>query len=236
MHDRSKQPFCTFARMAGFFYLAYILVFIVSNTLQNRLIDWSDPGLTARSIAAAPGLFRLGVALELVASLLFLLTAWALFAVFERVDRSLALLFLVLNAVGVAIESAFALLHYAALTVCQSAEYMKGFSDDQWHTFMQLWLKVSAAGNMATVLFYGAWLFPLGYLVMRSRLLPRILGLLLLLDGASLVLCFLQVWLWPGHERWTYPLFPIMFVAEFGLGLWLVIRGVNEPEQHLVAA
>jgi hypothetical protein len=235
MHDRTKQPFFTYARMAGLFYLAYIVVYATSQMLQGRLINWTDPAETARAIMKAPGMFRLGVVMELVASLLFLLAAWALYAVFKRVESNLALLFLVLNAVGVAIESALAVLHYMAFVVCQSADYMKGFSPDQWHTLAIIWLKASAAGNMATVLFFGMWLFPLGYLVMRSRILPRVLGLLLLLDGASLVLCFFQIWFWPGHERWTYPLFPIMFVAEFGLGIWLAIRGVKEPVQNLVA-
>jgi len=29
------------------------------------------------------------------------------------------------------------------------------------------------------------------------------------------------------YERMTYPLYPVMFIAEFGLALWLLIKGVK---------
>jgi hypothetical protein len=91
-----------------------------------------------------------------------------------------------------------------------------------------LLLKLGGLGNMISVLFYGLWLFPLGYLVVKSRFLPRVLGILLIADGLSLMICFFQLWLFPGHERLTYPLYPVMFIAECGLGLWLMIKGVKD--------
>jgi hypothetical protein len=81
---------------------------------------------------------------------------------------------------------------------------------------------------MVTTLFYGAWLFPLGYLVLKSRFLPRFLGVLLFMDGVSMLICFVQICLFPGYQKLTYPLFPVMLVAELGLALWLIIKGVRE--------
>jgi len=77
---------------------------------------------------------------------------------------------------------------------------------------------------------YGVWLFPLGYLVFRSGFLPRFLGVLLILDGLSLMICFVQLVFFPEFHKWTYPLYPVMFVAECGLGLWLLIMGVKEEK------
>jgi hypothetical protein len=234
MHDRSNQlPQKALARMAGLFYLAYIVVFAVSTIFQSRNIAWSDAAATGRAITASPGIFRLGVTLELIAALLFLLTAWALYVVFKHIDGNLALLFLLLNAVGVAIECVNALLHFAALVFCNGTDYLTAFKSDQLHALALLSLKVSASGSMVTVLFYSAWLFPLGYLVIRSRLLPKVFGILLLLDGASLAICFVQLWFFPGYERWTYPLFPVMFVAECGFGIWLAVKGTKEPASDL---
>lgn len=85
-----------------------------------------------------------------------------------------------------------------------------------------------------TVLFYGAWLFPLGYLAIKSRLLPKVLGVLLILDGVSLMICFVQLWLLPAYKKWTYPLYPVMFIAECSLALWLAIMGVKSPESTSV--
>jgi hypothetical protein len=81
---------------------------------------------------------------------------------------------------------------------------------------------------MVDVLFYGAWLFPLGYLVIKSHRLPKVLGVLLILDGVCLMICCVQLWFLPAYQKWTYPLFPVMFIAECGLGLWLAIMGVKE--------
>jgi hypothetical protein len=84
---------------------------------------------------------------------------------------------------------------------------------------------------MVTVFLFGLWLFPLGYLVIKSRMLPRAIGILLLIDGCTLMICFCQLWLLPGYQRWTYPFYPVMFIAEFALGAWLALRGVKEPIQ-----
>ena len=95
-------------------------------------------------------------------------------------------------------------------------------------------LMLNINGNVVMVLFYGLWLFPLGYLVFKSGFLPKILGILLIADGVSLLICFFQLWLFPGYEKMTYPLYPIMFVAEFGLSLWLIIKGVKDQPVQAV--
>jgi hypothetical protein len=53
---------------------------------------------------------------------------------------------------------------------------------------------------------------------------------LLVLDGCSLMVCFIELCLLPNHEKLTYPLYPIMFVAEFGLSLWLLVKGVEDQK------
>ena len=72
--------------------------------------------------------------------------------------------------------------------------------------------------------------------VFESRFLPKTLGVLLICDGIALLICFVQAILFPGYEKMTYPLYPVMFIAEFGLALWLLIKGVKmkeiEPESE----
>jgi len=215
------------ARMAGLFYLAYIVIFAASTFVQGKPIVWGDAAATAHAIAASQGLFRLGLVMELVASLLFLLAAWALYVLFKPVNKDLALLFLLLNLTGVAIECVGAMIHFAPLLVVTDPAAMAAFKPDQLQTLGWIFVKVSGIANMVQGLFYGAWLFPLGFLVIQSRLLPKLIGILLILDGISMTICFVQVWFFPGYEKWMYPLYPIMFIAEFGLGLWLAVKGVK---------
>ncbi len=237
MNDRLNQvSLKRTARMAGLLYLAYIAIFAVSTFIQGKPIAWGNAAATANAVLAAQGLFRLGATMELIAALLFLLAAWALYVLFKPVNKDLALLFFLLNLVGVAIECVATLIHFSALTIYQDSATMAAFKPEQLQTLGWLLLKVSGVGGMVTVLFYGAWLFPLGYLAIKSRLLPKIFGVLLILDGACLMICFVQLWFFPAYQKWTYPLYPVMFIAEFGLGLWLAIMGVKPSESTPVVA
>jgi hypothetical protein len=216
------------ARIAGLLYLAYIVIFATSSFIQGRPIAWADATATARAIVASPEMFRLGVSLELISALLFLLTAWALYVLFKPVNADLALLFLLLNLVGVGIECVDTLLHFAALFLSSGGPALAALRPEQLQSLGMIFLKVGGDGGMMCALFYAAWLFPLGYLVVRSRLVPKVFGILLIIDGISLMICFVQMWFFPGYKKLTYPLYPVMFVAEFGLALWLAIKGVRD--------
>ncbi len=194
-----------------------------------------DAAATARNIMASERLFRIGFMSEVVAALLFLLAAWALYVLLRPVNKNVALLFLLLNAAGVAIECCSTLIHFAAVPILRGGDYLKVFQTDQLQALTLLFLSLSGSGNIITTLFYGVWLFPLGYLVLKSGFLPRILGILLIVDGAALLVCFLQLCLFPAYQKLTYPLYPVMFIAEFGFSLWLLIRGVKGQRESLTA-
>jgi hypothetical protein len=85
----------------------------------------------------------------------------------------------------------------------------------------------SRTGFVTAQLFFGAWLFPLGYLVYRSGSIPRLLGVLLVLDGVGVLVWFLQALLLPDYRAIAYPGLAVSFVAEVGLGLWLLVVGVK---------
>lgn len=213
------------ARVAGLFYLAYIVIFAWSSITQGELTGGSDATATVKTILAAEGLYRLAIMGEVVSVLLFIMAAWALFVLLKPAGKNLALLFLILNLSGAASECASVMVHFAALPLLHGAAYLKGFPSGQLPALARLFLSIDSGG--ITVLFFGVWLFPLGYLVIKSGFLPRFLGVLLFLDGLSLMICFVQLWLFPAYQRLTYPLYPIMFVAESALALWLLVMGAR---------
>jgi len=219
------------ARIAGFLYLVFIVLFAFSTYIQNKSTAGADAAATARSIVASEWLFRIGFMSEAIAALCFLLAAWALYVLLRPVGKSMALLFLLLNLAGVAVECIFAVMHFAALMLLSGEKYLNVFKADQLQAVAMFFLNLGGSGNLLTTLFYGVWLFPLGYLILKSGFIPRFLGILIILDGISVLICFFQLCLFPGHEKLLYPLYPVMFIAEFGLGLWLLIRGVRVQPQ-----
>jgi hypothetical protein len=141
------------------------------------------------------------------------------------VNQDLALLFLLLNAVGVAIQCASQLQLVSAMLMIDNG--LPTFQPAQTEAMALLAIDVYRTGFVAAQLFYGTWLFPLGYLVYKSGMLPRILGVLLILDGVAEMIWFLQAFLLPAYPQIKVPGTAVSFLAEVGLALWLLIKGVK---------
>jgi len=220
------------ARMAGFLYLIYIVISISSDVIgRSKLIVFGDAAATAQNIMASEWQFRsIGFMGDLVSAVLFLLTAWALYVLLKPVNKNIALLFLLLNLGGVAIQCFSDLNLYASLLLLSGADYLKVFQADQLQALAMLFLYLRENGFMMAQIFYGAWLFPLGYLVFKSGFLPRILGIVLMIHCVAWLVNFLQFFLFPGYEVIHYLTYPLGFISEFGLTLWLLIMGAKDQK------
>jgi hypothetical protein len=137
------------------------------------------------------------------------------------------MLFLLLNAVGVAIQGASLLSLVSAMLPGDAASHMQAYSAEQLEGLAYLSISVYKTGFVTAQLFFGTWLFPLGYLVYKSGFLPRFLGVLLLLDGIAVLIWFLQAFLLPDYPAIRYPGLAVSFLAEVGLALWLLVKGVK---------
>ena len=78
-----------------------------------------------------------------------------------------------------------------------------------------------------SLVIFGIHLVLLGYLIYRSRYIPWIIGVLLVIAGVGWVIQSLKPYLYP-HARLGF-IFITSF-AELILPLWLVIRGWKIPE------
>ncbi len=216
-----------FARITGLLYLIYIISTALATVIRSQLIVFGDAATTANNILANEFLFRIGFVTELVSALFFLLAAWALYVLLKPVNKNIALLFLLLNLGGVIIECVNMLNLFAALPLLSGADYLSAFSAGQLQAQAMLYLNLYSNGFMICQIFFGAWLLPLGYLVYKSVFLPRILGILLIIDFFGVLIWFLQFFLFPGYEAISYPSFAAGFIAELSLSLWLLIMGVK---------
>ena len=155
------------------------------------------------------------------------MAAWGLYVLLRPVNKHLALLFLLLNAIGVAIQGASMLGLVSALLQGDASSHMQAYSAAQLEGLAYLSINVYKTGFVTAQLFFGTWLFPLGYLVYRSGFLPRLLGILLMLDGIAVLIWFLQALLLPDYPAIHYPGLALSFVAEVGLASWLLVKGVK---------
>lgn len=221
------------ARMAGLFYLIYMLTTIPADLLgRSKLIVFGDAAATANNITASAWLFRLSFVGDLVSAVFFLLAAWALYALLKSVNKDLALLFLLLNLGGVAVYSINLLNQFAALLLLSGADYLKVFQAEQLQALAMFFLDLRQNGYWIANLFFGVWLFPLGYLVYKSGFLPRILGIVMMIHFVGWTMTSLQFFLFPNYGVILYLTGALGFISEFGLTMWLLVMGVTEQKQN----
>jgi hypothetical protein len=206
------------ARMAGLFYLIFILTTVLASYVRGNIIVSGDAAATANNIMGSELFFRFGFVTELVSAVFFVLAAWALYALLKPVNKNLALLLLVLNLGGVAVECLNALNLFAALQFLSGANYLSVFQTGQLQAMAMSSLNLYTSGFAIAQIFFSAWL------------LPKWLGLLLILDFFGNMSWFLQVFLLPDYKILAYPGNAISFIAEIALTAWLLIMAVKEQK------
>jgi hypothetical protein len=230
------SPMNRVGKLAGLFYLVFILSFVLAAYLRSQVIVSGDATTTFDNLSTHEMLFRLGIVTEIVSALFFVLAAWALYVLLRSVNRELALLFFVLNLGGVAVECLNALNLTAALRLSSGANYLTAIPIDQLQAHAMLYLDLHANGIVIAQIFFATWLLPLGYLVYRSGFLPRWLGILLILDFFGDLSWFLQYFLLPECGVLSYPGHAIGFIAEVSITLWLLVKGIGDVGQASVQA
>jgi hypothetical protein len=217
------------ARITGGLYLSFILASVLADMLGH--IGLGDAQQVYQAISTNAWSFRLGLVIAFLSAFLFLVTAWGLYVLLRPINTDLALLFLLLNTVGVAIQCASMFPLLSAILLVDGASRMQAFSAAQLEGLAHLSINVYKTGFVTAQLFFGMWLFPLGYLVYKSEILPRFLGVLLILDGVAVLIWFLQALLLPAYPAIRYPGLAVSFVAEVGLALWLLVKGSRRSSQ-----
>ena len=145
-------------------------------------------------------------------------------------NKDIGLLFLLLNLGGVLIQCASDFFLPVSQQLLSGADYAKLFQLDQLQALAMSFLYLYKNGFMIAQIFYGAWLFPLGYLAYKSGFLPKALGIVLMIHCCTWLMTSLQFFLFPSFKAITYVSYPLGFIAEFGLSGWLLIMGVKDQK------
>lgn len=211
-----------YARLAGFLYLLVVPLGIFSLSVSSGLLVSGDTAATANNIMASESLFRLSIVSELLATLVMLLVVLALYRLLKPVNKDMALIMVILVIVGVPIAMLTTLNEFAVLQLLSGAEYLSVFTTEQLQALTLLFLHLHSQGGSIAFIFWGLWLFPLGYLVFRSGFLPRILGILLMIACFGYVMNSFATFL-----GYTVNVGLFAALGEVLFILWLLIKGVN---------
>jgi Domain of unknown function (DUF4386) len=218
-------------RFAGLLYvLISIPGFFAILYVPSKLIVHGDATATAGNIAAHEMLFRLGIACSLIGQAGFIFVALALYDLLKGVNPRQALMMLTLILVGAPIAMLNELNAIAALVLVQGASFLSVFDKAQRDALAMLFLNLHGYGFDVAGIVWGLWLFPLGLLVYRSGFIPRIFGVLLMLNTVTFPVNSLVWFVLPEYahrvSQWMKPL----GFGELVFMFWLLIMGAKSKE------
>jgi hypothetical protein len=215
----------TTARLTGFLYLLLIPLGVFGLLyVPSTLIVSGDAAATASNIMANEGLFRLGSLSALVVALVNLFVVLLLYKLLKPVNRNVAALMVIFLLLSIPISFINELNNFAAPLLLGGADYLSVFTQAQLHALVLFFHELHQHGVIVAQVFWGLWLFPMGYLVFRSGYLPRIIGIFLMIGTFGYVVDSLTFMVFP---NFGFEFAPFLFVGEGLLPLWLLIRGVD---------
>jgi len=198
--------------------------------VPSTLIVPGDATTTANNIMANELLFRMGIAGSLIVQLIQILVVLVLYKLLKPVNKNYAVLMVVFALIGIPISMLNTLNRVAALVLLNGADFLEVFGVDQLHALVMLFLNLNEQGVMIAQLFWGLWLFPLGYLVYKSGYFPRILGVLLMIGCFGYLLDSFSNFLF--NEEIILPVSILLTSGEILFMGWLLIKGANLPEME----
>ena len=210
------------ARLAGLLYFLMIMASVYSHMyVPSQLLVKDDATATLKNILANEYLFRSCVVVSVAGAVIFLLLYLNISRLFRQVNNQLTRILVAL--VIIQIPFVFVLNAFKLTSLMILKTDPAGIPD-----LSMLFLQMNGYGMMALSLISGLWLLPFGILVYKSKFIPRVFGVLLILAAAGYTLDGLIAMLFPDYGQSL--LLPYIF---FGLGeipimLWLLIQGVKD--------
>ncbi|MFC7246627.1 DUF4386 domain-containing protein [Catellatospora aurea] len=210
------------ARLTGLFYLGNaitgVLGFLV---VRQQLFAAGDPDATLANLVAHESLARAGVALELGMVVTQTLAAVWFHRLFRTVDssasRGIAAFGLVNAVVGIVSAALLATAVQVAVDpvgdAAANVQVLYLVSDGLWG---------------ACALFFGLWLIPMGWCVLRSGWMPRALGRLLVAGGVGYMVSAFLRYLMPDAQVVAEALAYPASLGEFWMVGYLLILGVRK--------
>lgn len=163
----------------------------------------------------------------MISQLFFVAAVLALYQLLKDVGRQLAGLMVILILIVAPLAVAGAATQIATLKLLNDPGYFAGFDGAQRNALVTLLLEFDRNGTLASELYWGLWLLPLGLLVYRSRFLPRFLGVWLLANGLAYVAISLTGVLWPQYHDVLFKFATPLMFGEAVLMLWLIVVGAR---------
>jgi hypothetical protein len=225
------------ARITGLLYAVTIAGGMSGLLIGDALYVKGDAAATANLILGSELLYRLGFMAVLVGIMAYVAVTALLYELLRPAGRTLSLTAACFSLVGCAAWAGGAAFAAEPLMLLKPTSALAALPPDQLQAMSTIAIRMNGASWEVGMAFFGAYCLLLGALVLRSRFIPGVIGVLLALAGISHLIGVVLTFLFPAWQPviapWTNPL---GIGGEAGLTLWLLIMGVNETRWREQAA
>ncbi len=217
------------AKIAG---LLYLLLCIFGGWAHGgvrfAMIVYGDAVTTANNIRADESGFMLGIVADLIAQVIMIFLPLALYQLFRSVNKNAALFMVIAGYMGIPITCINMLNQIAAVLLLGNTEYLQVFTIEQLQALASFFLEMQKYGYLIAHIFFGLWLFPMGFLVIKSNLFPKFIGFWLILGGSVYLIQTLMLFLFPQHQELVSGVAGLTGLSEIVFCLWLLLKGVKK--------
>jgi hypothetical protein len=220
------------ARVAGALYLINIAAGIFTEVfVRDKFMVSGDAAATAHNIALNEGLYRLGLCADIVAIACAIIVTLLLYELLKPAGRSLALMTLGFSLASNVVEIVNLLAFLMPLIVMKAGKALAALEPGQVQAMALMALELHNAQFMIILTFFGFSCLFEGYLIIRSRFLPAVLGILILIAGVCYVVYSFATFIAPEFASLLVPYIQLASaVGETLLALWLLVFGVNASQ------
>ena len=215
------------ARVAGAFYLIITACALFAYLyVRDQVIVTDNMAQTAANFQAHEKLYRLGFAAAVIVVICNLPLGFILFELLKVVNPRLAKLALVFITASATIEAVNLFNYIEPLFTFSLPEYATAFDAAGRQALARGPIRMFGYAFSVSLTFFGVFCALIGFLIFRSKFLPAIIGVLMMVAGVTYWINSFRLFL-----ALPIPYIPwVTLVAELSLALWLLVVGVNEAK------
>ena len=215
--------------------LLYLIIAIIGGFsigyMPSVIIAEGNAVLTFQNLIDNQELFRWGIAGDIVVMVLEIVLTVMLYHLFKSFSTT-GMTIATYSRLAMAIIMGVNLINYMIPAIIMTQpEYLSAFSSSELESLTFLFFKAHKYGELAWQIFFAIHLFTLGYVIRKSRKIPKWLGIVMLIGGIGYAGdSFIQFTLMNSEilSILFSSLLVLAVIAEFWFAFWLLIKGMNK--------
>lgn len=222
------------ARIAGVFYVMNVALG-PGLYVARKLVVLRDPAMTATNILTHMTLFHVGFVGNLIGTAAYIVVTALFYQLFKPVNRTLSLLAAFFSLTGCILIAIGCVFYMSPLMVLGGAHVTSAFTVAQLQATALTLFRLYGLSFNLSIVFFGFYGLLIGYLVLKSTFMPRILGVGMALSASCWMIYIMAITL-------ALPVSGYILaggIGELALAGWMLVAGVNSErwnEQASIAA